>query len=198
MIKLGIFILPDKLLKLIIVRSKKIIKKNFGEQKYLSHLPHCTLCVLNVSNKSIIKIKKEKIFIGKLKKYYKVKNYEVFYNDPITKGNTIILKVDKNKVLKKLQLTILKSLQKYVLKTKSNYPTLNMQKNFNKYGYPFVNINWKPHYTIASLSKKVKVKNSLELVKKFKIKNKKQKLNNVHFFEIKKNQHKLLCIKKIK
>ena len=55
MIKLGVFILPDKNLKLKILKYKKLIKKNFGDQKYLSHLPHCTLCVLNVSKKSIEK-----------------------------------------------------------------------------------------------------------------------------------------------
>ena len=43
-----------------------------------------------------------------------------------------------------------------------------MKNNFKKYGYPFVNSNWKPHYTIASLSKKIKEKNFLTLLKSYK------------------------------
>ena len=109
MIKLGVFILPDKNLKLKILKYKKLIKKNFGDQKYLSHLPHCTLCVLNISKKSIREIKHDKILVRKFKRIYKIKNYDIFYDDPITKGNTIIFKIEKNKFLKELQLSILKN-----------------------------------------------------------------------------------------
>ena len=197
MIKLGVFILPDKSLKLKIIRYKKLIKKNFGEQRYLSHLPHCTLCVLNVTKNSIKNIKTDKLIIRKFKQYLKIINYDIFYDDPITNGNTIIFKIEKNKFLKELQLTILKNLQKCNFKTKKNYKIRKMEKNFTKYGYPFVNINWKPHYTIASLSKKIKEKNFLKLLKNFKNKNISQKVNKVYFYQIKKNRHKLICIKKI-
>ena len=197
MIKLGVFILPDKYLKLKIIRYKKLIKKNFGVQRYLSHLPHCTLCVLNISKSSIKDIKKESISNIKLKKNYKVKDYDIFYNDPITKGNTIVFKIEKNKFLKELQLSILKNLQKYNLKTKKNFKDSKMKNNFKKYGYPFVNSNWKPHYTIASLSKKIKEENFLTLLKSYKKKNIYQKVRNIYFFQIKNNHHKLLCIKKI-
>ena len=197
MIKLGVFILPDKYLKLKIIRYKKLIKKFFGDQRYLSHLPHCTLCVFNISKSSIKNIKKERICISKLKKDYKVRNYDIFYNDPITKGNTIVFKIEKNRFLKELQLSILKNLQKYILKTKKNFKDSKMQNNFKKYGYPFVGSNWKPHYTIASLSKKIKEKNFLKLLESYEKKNIYQKVRNVYFFQIKKNHHKLLCIKKI-
>ena len=46
MIKLGVFILPSKKLKKKIISKKKDIKRKFGNQKYLNHLPHCTLCVI--------------------------------------------------------------------------------------------------------------------------------------------------------
>ena len=199
MIKLGVFILPNKYLKLKIIRYKKLIKKNYGNKKYLSHPPHCTLCVLYVSKDLIKNIKKEKLVIGKNRRQFKVKSYDIFYNDPITKGNTIIFKIEKNNFLKKLQLSILNNLQKYILKTRKNFKTSKMKENFRKYGYPFVNINWKPHYTVASLSKKIKEKNFLKLFTNHK-KDKYvfQKVNKVYFYQIKKNQHKLICIKKIK
>lgn len=198
MIKLGVFILPDKHLKIKIIKYKKLIKKNFGDQKYLTHLPHCTLCVLTVSKKSIKNIIKEKFFFRRTKQVYKVKNWDIFYKDPITKGNTIIFKIEKNKFLKELQFSILKILQPYILKNKTNFSNSKMRINFNKYGYPFVSSNWKPHYTVASLSKKVKKKDFLKILKSYKNTNIYQKVRNIYFFQIKKNQHKLLCIKKLR
>ena len=59
MIKLGIFLLPDAKLKKLINNNKIQIIRIFGNQKYVSHLPHCTLCVLDVSEK-IMKVKKLK------------------------------------------------------------------------------------------------------------------------------------------
>ena len=197
MIKLGVFILPDKNLKLKILKYKKLIKKNFGDQKYLSHLPHCTLCVLNISKKSIREIKHDKILVRKFKRIYKIKNYDIFYDDPITKGNTIIFKIEKNKFLKELQLSILKNLKKYILKIKKNFKDPIMKKNYKIYGYPFVNSNWQPHYTIASLSKKIKKSSFLRLFKTYRKNNTIFKTQKIYFFQIKKNKHKLLCIKKI-
>ena len=46
MIKLGVFLIPNNKLKKVINNLKREVKKNFGSQKYLNHLPHCTLCVL--------------------------------------------------------------------------------------------------------------------------------------------------------
>jgi len=197
MIKIGVFILPNKNLEQKIIKYKKEIKKNFGDQKYLSHLPHCTLCVVNTSKNSIKNIKKEKIFISKFKKEYRIKNYDVFYDDPITKGNTVVFKIEKNKFLKELQLQILKNLQKHVLKIKKDFKNLKMKNNFKKFGYPFVNSNWKPHYTIASISKKIKQKKFLKVFKNFRKRNINQKVKNIYFFQIKKNRHRLICIKKI-
>ena len=59
MIKLGIFLLPDAKLKKLINNNKIQIIRIFGNQKYVSHLPHCTICVLDVSEK-IMKVKKLK------------------------------------------------------------------------------------------------------------------------------------------
>ena len=155
MIKLGVFILPDKNLKLKILKYKKLIKKNFGDQKYLSPSTLYFVC-FKCFKKSIREIKHDKILVRKFKRIYKIKNYDIFYDDPITKGNTIIFKIEKNKFLKELQLSILRNLKKYILKIKKNFKDPKMKKNYKIYGYPFVNSNWQPHYTIASLSKKIK------------------------------------------
>ena len=78
MIKLGIFILPNYSIKRKILNKKKDIRKHFGKQKYLSHIPHCTVCVIYISENSINKIKKEMILEFKEKKYLKIEKFDIF------------------------------------------------------------------------------------------------------------------------
>tara|TARA_B100000963_G_C22574386_1_gene647676 strand:- start:415 stop:1011 length:597 start_codon:yes stop_codon:yes gene_type:complete len=197
MIKLGVFILPNKKLKKILINNKKKVKKIFGKQKYLSHPPHCTICVLNISKKSINKIKKEKISVPKLSQKYKLLKTDIFINDPMTRGNTMVFKIEKNKFLKNLQLNILRILNKYILKSKKKYKDKKMQSNFKKFGYPFVNSNWYPHFTIASISKSASQKQYFKDFKQKMISRSLQKITHVFFFIIKKDNHKLICLKKI-
>ena len=181
MLKLGVFILPNKKLEKILINNKKKIKKIFGDQKYLSHPPHCTICVLNISKKSINRIKKEKISISKSGQKYKLLKTDIFTNDPLTKGNTLVFKINKNKFLKNLQLNVLKILKKYILKSQKNYKNKKMQLNFKKYGYPFVNSNWSPHYTIASISKTVSQKQYFKDFKQKRISRTSQKITRIFF-----------------
>ena len=51
-------------------------------------------------------------------------------------------------------------------------------RNFNSYGYHFVNSSWKPHCTIASVSK---AKSKNEVFEEF-LKNKKYFLKNLNLF----------------
>ena len=197
MIKIGIFILPNKKFKKTIIKSKKEVKKYFGHQKYVDHLPHCTLCVLDVSKKIFNdKSLKKEIYIKK-KINFKIKKIGVFFNDPITNGDTIFFKVDKNKILTKLQLYLLKTLKKYRINKKIYFKKFLMRKNYSLYGYPFVNSNWNPHFTIASISKNKSTKN---FIKSFININKKiltQNISKVYFYKINKNSHKLLWSVKI-
>ena len=62
MIKLGIFIIPNQQLKKIILKFKKIVQNQFGNQTYLKHLPHCTLYVFETSKKKSSRNKKNKTF----------------------------------------------------------------------------------------------------------------------------------------
>ena len=71
-----------------------------------------------------------------------------------------------------------------------------MQNNYRLYGYPFIKLNWKPHFTIASISLK---KDQSEFVKKFR-KYKvsyKQVLSNIFVYQIKKDKHNLISKIKI-
>ena len=197
MIKLGVFILPDKKLKNKILLRKKDVKKKFGNQKYLSHPPHCTLCVINSTNKSLNLIKKNEVFTSRYKREFEIEKSEIFFNDPITKGNTLIFKIKKNNFLKNLQLQICNKLKKYTVKDKKKFKNILMKKNYQRFGYPFVNTNWQPHFTIASISKSFRNKIYLQNFKNEKFNKINQKISYIFFFRIKKNNHKLICSKKI-
>ena len=197
MIKLGVFILPNKKLKNKILLRKIDVKKKFGNQKYLSHPPHCTLCVINATNKSLNLIKKNEVFTSRYKREFKIEKSEIFFNDPITKGNTLIFKIKKNNFLKNLQLQICNKLKKYTVKDKKKFKNILMKKNYQRFGYPFVNTNWQPHFTIASISKSFRNKIYLQNFKNEKFNKINQKISYIFFFRIKKNNHKLICSKKI-
>lgn len=197
MIKIGVFILPNKYFKKIILNKKKNIKKEFGVQKYGDHLPHCTICVLNVSKKTTKEKKLKNPILLNLKRNYSVEKTDIFFNDPVTKGDTCFYKIKKNKFLSRLQLSIIKSMIKYKFNKKILFKNHKMRKNYSKYGYPFVGSNWKPHFTIASISKKKRKKSFINNFKKIKIKSNTQKLNKIYFYRINGNNHKLLWSTKI-
>ena len=197
MIKLGVFILPNKKLKNKILLRKIDVKKKFGNQKYLSHPPHCTLCVIHATNKSLNLIKKNEVFTSRYKREFKIEKSEIFINDPITKGNTLVFKIKKNNFLKNLQLQICNKLKKYTVKDKKKFKNILMKKNYQRFGYPFVNTNWRPHFTIASISKSSTNKIYFKNFKNLKFDKINQKINYIFFFRIKKNNHKLICSKKI-
>lgn len=196
MVKLGAFIIPDKKLKKIILKLKKIVKKRFGNQTYLNHLPHCTLYVFETNKKNLQEIKKIKYLKKKGDNLLYTKNTKIFLNDPLTKKNTYIVNINKNKFLNNLQVQVIKTFNKYSQKKKLKFKNKRMQNNYRLYGYPFIKLNWKPHFTIASISLK---KDQSEFVKKFR-KYKvsyKQALSNIFVYQIKKDKHNLISKIKI-
>lgn len=191
MIKIAVFIIPKKKIKNKILNLKKIVRKNFGNQPYLSHFPHCTLFTMNVS-KNILKNKNKikKIWIKKnLKNILSINKTGLFLNDPITQGQTIFFKIKKNSFLKMLQPILLKSFSKFRDRnSKAKFRFLWMKKNYIKYGYPFVGINWKPHLTIASLTNLCKKNKFVKNFLKQKI-NSKEFINKVYVYKINKDKH---------
>ena len=69
MIKIGLFILPNYTTKGIIQKLKKIVKKKFGNQTYLNHLPHCSIYVFNTKKKNLNEIKKKNIYRSRKAKH---------------------------------------------------------------------------------------------------------------------------------
>lgn len=161
--RIGFFIEPKgKNLKKIRL-WKQIVKKKFGKQKYLSHPPHLTLAVISFNHRvklSDIKSLKDEIFQKKFSIY--LSKPSIFYNDPITKADTLYYGTKRSIKLIKLQKYILKKLKrlkKFYSKTKL-LKKKNLNYNIKKYGYPFVDKSWTPHFTIASIKTRSKDKNA--------------------------------------
>ena len=196
MIKLGIFILPNSSIKKKILFFKNNVKKNFGVQTYLNHIPHCTMYVFETLKKNLKEIKKVDRVLIKRKKSFEIYKTDVFFNDPITKKNTYIIKLKKNLFLNNLQKMIVDLFSKFALKKKQRFNDKLMNKNYKLFGYPFIKNNWKPHFTIASISMKKNQKNFINKFKSISIK-RKQSLKDIFLYQIKKDKHKLICKIKI-
>ena len=147
---------PNKKLNIEVKKAKIEVFKKYGNQKYVNHLPHLTIFDLKINKKLINKNHKKDLEIRNLNKNNLrliLKKRFYFANDPITKKNTYVIFVQKNNLLKKIQKKLLKRFKKIILKKNKKFNNTNLNKNYKNYGYPFVNSDWKPHLTIASIKK---------------------------------------------
>ena len=194
MIKIAVFIKPQKVIKKKILYLKQDVKKKLGAQPYLAHPPHCTLFTINVSEK-ILRYKKNLNSVtvdSKLNKEISIIKTDIFNNDPITGGKTIFFKIKKNIFLNKLQAKLLNKFSKYKKnKIGEKFKFKWMKKNNDNYGYPFVGKHWKPHFTIASL---VNISNDKKFINKFlNIKNKNnEKIKKIYVYKVKGDLHSYL------
>ena len=192
---IGFFIEPDKKLKKIIINFKRTVKKNYGNQIYLSHPAHLTLFTITVKRKlakdKIIKITK---FVKNFKNIkIKISKIKFFYSDPQTKGHTMFFSLKKNTSLNNFQMKMIRFLNLIVESkniVKKNKFGGKLKKNYKRYGYPFVGKNWIPHFTISSISKKHNLEKIQSLVKK-KI-SLTCNVKKISIWRINKNQHKKL------
>tara|TARA_Y100000590_G_scaffold439577_1_gene563781 strand:+ start:149 stop:760 length:612 start_codon:yes stop_codon:yes gene_type:complete len=147
---------PNKKLNIEVKKTKIEVFKKYGNQKYVNHLPHLTIFDLKINKKLINKNHKKDLEIRNLNKNNLrliLKKRFYFANDPITKKNTYVIFVQKNNLLKRIQKKLLKRFKKIILKKNKKFNNTNLNKNYKNYGYPFVNSDWKPHLTIASIKK---------------------------------------------
>ena len=159
---------------------KKKIFEEIGSQTYLDHLPHVTIFSIDIIKMHINEKHKKKINLKKIKKkdlVLSVKKRYYFKNDPLTKKITFAIFFKKNSTLNLIQKALLKNF-KDILNFKKRIIKNNFDKNYNLYGYHFVNNSWKPHCTIASVNKN----NSKFYTFKQFLKNKKLFLKNLNIF----------------
>lgn len=193
--KIGIFIEPQKNKSKLLYNWKKIIKKNFGKQKYLTHPLHTTVAVFKLKSKIndnfYLSLKKEMKLFAKFK--ISITKPNIFYNDVLTGGDTLFFGIKKNSKLILFQKEILKHFRQIDHKIIRDdfFKNKKFQSNYKNFGFPFIGHDWIPHFTIASVKTSSKEKN--QLFKNF-LKEKNFNINmEVKYFsvwEIKKDKHK--------
>ena len=201
MLKIAAFIIPNIFLKKEIALYKKQVKYCVGSQIYLDHLPHCSILTTKVSSKFLTEKSIRKPIVIKSKiKTYDVYKKSIFNFDPITKNRTIFLKIRKKKFLTNLQFLLLKKIENYRVNEKTpKFKFQWMKNNYIKFGYPYVNESWNPHFTIASIKKNKSSKIFIDNFLKTKLKAfPREKLEKVYIYKIIKNKHKLLWKIKLK
>tara|TARA_Y100000389_G_scaffold203579_1_gene252449 strand:+ start:21919 stop:22524 length:606 start_codon:yes stop_codon:yes gene_type:complete len=154
MIEVGIFIIPKIEISEKVLKWKKIIEQNFGEQLYLSHFPHITLSNFYTNNVDRVETELSKYCKNFNKNLtIKINGTNEFINDPLTNGSTLYFVVERNTEILKFQYEIMKNIEQ-LIKTKfsSNFEDANYNSNNEKYKYPFVGKDWIPHISICSLS----------------------------------------------
>ena len=194
MFKIAAFIKFDEKFEKRVLHRKKKVKQKFGNQTYLNHPVHLTLFTLKIKKTSELK----KIYLNVSKKPKKIKlninSTGIFFNDPLTKGNTIFYSLANNFALKNLQMKNLKLINNKIYVSKKdtdNFDNKILKDNYKKFGFPFSGKIWKPHITIASI--KTKKQDNL-FIKKFlneKI-NHKIFVKNIEFYRVSGDNHYLL------
>ena len=193
MFKIAAFLTFRNKLNKKILYQKSEVKKKFGNQTYLNHPVHLTLFTLNIKNINLIKKAYQKIENKKNKKTFKI-NFDkagLFANDPLTQGHTLYYGLKKNTQLIKTQINHLRYINKEIFVEKKIKQKLNnsqIEKDYKKYGFPFIGKNWIPHVTIASIKN---IKKNDDFIKKF-LKTKiiyKEIVSDLKFYKINKNKH---------
>ena len=153
---------PEKEIFNKILNLKSMVKTLSGNQQYLCDPPHMTLYLGKFRNffgkrfDSFIQDTLREINSLNLN----LEGWEVFGPDIITGKETLVCKVEENKLFKDLQKKLVDSLLRYkkdkVLRRYRNGQTFqsNLQLNITKFGYPFIGEVWKPHLGIASFNEK--------------------------------------------
>ena len=193
--KIAAFVEFDKKITNKILTQKKIVKNKFGNQIYLKHPVHLTLFTLNIKKISELK----KIYLNDKEKESKpfaisITKPGIFYNDPLTDGDTYFYHIKKNKKISEIQLKHLIKINKYLNVFKKKISLLGnniLENNYKKYGFPFVGKIWVPHTTIASIK-------NLNKTNKYKKQFLSKKLNlkcfvkEIKFYKIIKEKHEYL------
>ena len=193
--KIGIFIEPPKNKSNFLNNWKKIIRKNFGKQKYLTHPLHTTIATFKIkkkiNNNFYISLKNEMKLFSKFR--INITKPNIFFDDALTGGDTLFFGIKRNTKLILFQKKILKHFQQIDknISKEDFFKNKKFQSNYENFGFPFVGRDWIPHFTIASVNSNSKEKN--KIFKNFlseKNFNKIMDVKNFSIWEINNDKHK--------
>jgi hypothetical protein len=154
---------PEKSFYDLVLKKKGSIAQAIGEQPYCEDLPHTTLYLSAFSNELMLQEKTKKAAIT-IKSIINVETngWHVFYADPLTGNNTLVIDLMRESVNKliKIQKLIVNDLHEDRNRELSLSRYSPMFNDFDKtkrhnaitYGFPYIGNIWHPHITIASIS----------------------------------------------
>lgn len=195
MIKLGIFFRPEDNLIREIDSIKFFFKEKSGKNKYLDHIVHSTIYVIEIEACSLNDLIEEFEMLSDklLPVSSQINKWRIFEDDILTSLNTLCLEIKLTKELKLLQKIVVSSLFKFHSRKMENDFEGEQKHSNNKYGYPYVGNHWIPHVTVGSLNiKPQKILDYSEGLFSF---SRNISINNLCLYKIEKDSHEL--IKKI-
>ena len=195
MIKLGVFFQPEDDLINDIESLKMFFMGKSDKNKYLDHIVHSTIYVLEVDvyklNDLISEFESLRSILYPISS--KINKWRIFEDDILTGLNTLCLEIKLTKDLKLLQNTVVRALCKFHSKKMENNFKGEQKHSNNKYGYPFVGNHWIPHITVGSLN--INPQKILDYSDGLFSFSRNIKINNLCLYRIEKDSHEL--IKKI-
>lgn len=195
MVKLGVFFQPEDYLINDIESLKVFFKEKSDKNKYLDHIVHSTIYVLEVEAHDLDNLIKEFESLRSILYQIpsKIIKWRIFEDDILTGLNTLCLEIKLTKDLEFLQNTVVRTLCKFHSRKMENKFEGDQKYSNNKYGYPFVGNHWIPHITVGSLDiKPQKILNYSDGLFSF---SRNININNLCLYSIEKDSHEL--IKKI-
>tara|TARA_A100001011_G_C14290595_1_gene835997 strand:- start:233 stop:859 length:627 start_codon:yes stop_codon:yes gene_type:complete len=189
MIEIGLFILPDKKLAKEVLKWKKLFEIEFGNQLYLSHLPHITLGNFLVSNQEIF-IKKIQDICENFEEDLNIEINDVGeFKEASSENATPHFIVKKSNNLIKFQENLIYKTS-HITKSKfeNNFINPIYKRNNRNYGYPYIGNSWIPHLTICTLKEAC---NDNNLKNKFLNLNPNYSfsVNSIYVFEVNNDNH---------
>jgi broad specificity phosphatase PhoE len=153
--KYGIFWIPNKELNQYVELWKNRFRKIEPDAFFLNHPVHSTIFLFNAQEQDQSQIISR---IKNIKITFVVDSWKIFYNDLVTRGDTLSVGLVPNDLAFEFQQDLSESLLDFI-KTPLFYDNIwegKYKESYDRYGFPFVGSHWIPHLTIASVKKEGK------------------------------------------
>lgn len=167
MSKFGIFFEPKENLARFITDCKKRVDQELPNQEYCNHPPHSTILCTWLREIEQVKLVLEELLSEESSIPYNVEESMCFYEDALTGGHTVAMKIDDiSGKMADLQIKLAEALRAFIDFSAAPKPSGFLlsdpfKSSYEKFASPFVGSHWIPHMTIASL--KVEKNNPLLL-----------------------------------
>tara|TARA_B100000989_G_C19432872_1_gene423822 strand:- start:22 stop:612 length:591 start_codon:yes stop_codon:yes gene_type:complete len=163
MIKYGLFLKPGIQTIEFLNRQKENYKKINKKQNFIDDQPHLTLFHGKFKNKEEALSKFNQVLVDDLPILsFRFVGPHIFFNDHSPGFNTLVYTINPDKNLLTLQKELLDIFNPF---KPSNFFNLDKKYllNIKKYNYPFLGLDFIPHFTITN----IEIKKDSSLIKEF-------------------------------